>query len=141
MQLGVIIDPSPYLAELPRFLGQLPQGAAAFASDPAHYNFYSPQCVKDLTPGEFALTANRIVVAKLRFDPSPWKHESGLSLEYHDIKHWELSVDDDIPLGTNRLGSVILDEVLPNPAGCSHEITFTGGELKVICADIEARWK
>src|SRR5215470_11302016 len=48
-------DPTPYLAELPRLRGLLPPGAREFACDPAHYDFYSARCVKDLKFGHLRL--------------------------------------------------------------------------------------
>ncbi|WP_371235540.1 hypothetical protein [Streptomyces pimonensis] len=38
------------------------------------------------------------------------------------------------------MGGLPLDEVLPHPAGPSHEIAFTNGSVRVVAADLTARW-
>jgi hypothetical protein len=35
---------------------------------------------------------------------------------------------------------VILDEILPHPDGCSHEIAFRPGTVMVVCRDLTATW-
>lgn len=44
---GVVLDPETYLRRLPSFAGSLPEGARRFATDPGHYDFLGPRCVKD----------------------------------------------------------------------------------------------
>jgi hypothetical protein len=39
-----------------------------------------------------------------------------------------------------RLGSLRLDEILPDDAGCSHEFAFINGSIKIFCVDLVATW-
>jgi hypothetical protein len=48
---GNRLDARPYLERLPGFVGDLPPGARAFATDPDHYDLSGKRCVKDLTLG------------------------------------------------------------------------------------------
>ncbi|MFC7744567.1 hypothetical protein ACFQXA_31885 [Nocardiopsis composta] len=43
-----LFDPRPYLDRLPDLLPELPEGARSYASRAGHYDFYAPDCVKDL---------------------------------------------------------------------------------------------
>jgi hypothetical protein len=45
---GNEIDPDPYLAALPTFVENLPDGARSFAAEPGHYDFFGKRCVKNL---------------------------------------------------------------------------------------------
>ena len=36
--------------------------------------------------------------------------------------------------------SVRLDEVLPDEAGCSHELRLTTATVRILCADLRAEW-
>lgn len=38
------------------------------------------------------------------------------------------------------LGDVILDEILPLPDGCTHEVARRPGRLVVACRDLVAEW-
>jgi hypothetical protein len=38
----------------------------------------------------------------------------------------------------SRLGEVILDEVLPHPDGCAHEIACHSGAITIVCRDLDA---
>lgn len=38
----------PYRRALPEIVSSLPSGAAMFAADPDHYDYYSERCPKDL---------------------------------------------------------------------------------------------
>ncbi|MGX1271164.1 hypothetical protein RKD18_004358 [Streptomyces phaeoluteigriseus] len=40
----------------------------------------------------------------------------------------------------DHLGEVVLDEILPHPAGCTHELVCRPGTLVVVCRDLEAEW-
>ncbi|GLW97024.1 hypothetical protein Misp02_11110 [Microtetraspora sp. NBRC 16547] len=46
----------------------------------------------------------------------------------------------DIAQGSPGCSVVILDEVLPHPGGCTHEIAFRPGTISVTCRDLEAVW-
>lgn len=39
-----------------------------------------------------------------------------------------------------RLAGLRLDEILPNERGCTHELAFIQGSIKVTCVDLEAAW-
>jgi len=136
---GFWTDPSGYLEELPRIADELPKGARAFASDPGHYDFGSPRCVKDLRPIGTSMTVDGDAGFEISFSPNEWKHESGLVIRYGQVSKLCMTVDES---GSNvdDLGTVLLDEILPAARGCSHEIVFTGGLISIFCADINARW-
>lgn len=135
-----IIDPSAYLDQLPAMQGDLPPGAWSFASDPDHYNFYSPRCVKDLTIGSISLVDTGEISLMVHLQPNDWKHETGLELSYENVASMSIETADTAPLGTERLGSLILDEVLPVRQGARHELAFTGGNLLIVSADLVATW-
>lgn len=159
---GFYLDPREYLRVLPEILAGLPAGAAAFASDPDHYDFGSPRCVKDLTLERVGLFDDRGRVSlELSLAPNAWKHDGGLRLRYSDVESLWMHTDgaEDEPAETigfaeaadaaafagragepPRLGDLQLDEVLPHPRGVSHEISFTEGSLHVVGADLVARW-
>lgn len=135
------LDPKAYLAALPRLAGELPPGAAAFATDPGHYDFRDPRCVKDLELGGATLADEQGEVSlELLLTPNEWKHESGLRLRYTRIESFHVDTtesDGTLP----RLGDLQRDEVLPHPSGLTHEIAFTSGTVHVVAADLVAAWE
>ncbi len=76
----------------------------------------------------------------LRFGPNPYKHEAGLTLTYRSTFSINFQVSGD-GYFTSGIGIVMLDEVLPSGAGCSHEIALTNGRLYIESADIDAEWE
>jgi len=132
------LDPRAYLAELPRLAPDLPPGARAFATDPGHYDFYGERCVKDLRLGEVRAVDDGALSATIRFV----RRDADLVVRY--FAPVELRVDQGPPGRTRGmrkwLGSVMLDEVLPHPAGVSHEVQLHGGTLYVVAADLVAEW-
>ncbi|MDQ0943006.1 hypothetical protein [Streptomyces sp. V1I1] len=140
-QYGYSLDPQAYLGELPGLKGALPSGAYAFASHAGHYDFGSTRCVKDLTMAEASLVdEGEELSLTIRLNPNDWKHESGLRIRYTDVRDVRVAVDEGdgtIP----RLGSLLLDELLPHPDGFTHEIAFTSGSLFVVAADLVATWE
>ncbi|MEO3810871.1 hypothetical protein ABGB17_17870 [Sphaerisporangium sp. B11E5] len=137
---GFSLDPRPYLLELPRLRAELPQGAWAFASDPEHYDFSSTRCVKDLSVGKICLADDGRLALDIDLEPNRWKHDAGLKLRYADVTKL---VVDHAARGPEpkMLGNLLLDEIVPAPQGCSHELIFTGGSVLIVCADLEAVWK
>ncbi|MFI2505371.1 hypothetical protein [Streptomyces sp. NPDC018972] len=139
-QYGFELDPQPYLDVLDQVAQRLPAGAAAWVREPGHYDFGSPRCVKDLTVGRASLTDEKgAVTLELRLAPNEWKHDEGLCLRYSDVREFRVGVDEDDGM-LPRLGDLQLDEVLPHPAGLGHEIAFTNGSVRVVAADLTARW-
>ncbi|EEP72039.1 hypothetical protein MCAG_02366 [Micromonospora sp. ATCC 39149] len=142
-----VLDPAPYLEVLPGLLPQLPMGARAYASDPGHYDFASLRCVKDLRIGSIALreAGHAQISIDIEFKANEFKHDASLLIRYVDVTRWEISVG---LLGegvriwpeSRRLGDVQLDEVLPAPNGCLHEVQMTGGTIVVACRDLRAEW-
>lgn len=68
------------------------------------------------------------------------KHRGGLRLRYADVRSHRVDAagaDGLLP----RLGAVLLDELLPHPAGLSHAWAFTCGTLAVVAADVTAWWE
>lgn len=157
---GFHLDPREYLRVLPGIVPELPAGAAEFASDPGHYDFGSPRCVKDLTLRQVEV---RDDLGRVSIDvslaPNEWKHESGLRIRYTDVHAFWMSCEEsereqvcgfgeatgatafaervgELP----SLGDLQLDEILPSSGGFSHEIAFTEGALRVEGHDLVARW-
>jgi hypothetical protein len=129
-----IIDLGPYLARLPELADQLPPGARAFATDPGHYALSGSRCVKDLRPREVRRTADDGI--ELHFRHSCWKHDEDLVVRYTGVSRFQTDV-----LGAcdvTALADVILDELLPHPDGCTHEIACRPGTLVVACRDLAA---
>ena len=135
-----VIDPGPYLAELSRLESELPPGAYDFASDPGHYDFYGSRCVKDLTVGTLTLSDAGELNVETRFEPNEWKHDASLRITYEQVSSLNIATSDKAPVGPTRLGSLILDELLPHDDGVSHEIVFHGGTLTIVCRDLKAAW-
>ncbi|WP_327683500.1 hypothetical protein [Kitasatospora sp. NBC_00458] len=136
-----IISPAAYLERLPALAGALPEGARAFALDADHYDFPGRRCVKDLVldparSGEPGGGGSGVV--ELRFRHNCRKHEEDLVIRYTGVAAFEVET----PTGPDRagLGTVILDEILPHPVGCTHEIAFRPGTLTVTCRDLTATW-
>jgi hypothetical protein len=116
------------------------RGARSFAEDPEHYDFYGPRCVKDLTvDGMTYRDTEEEVSLSIHFRPNQFKHSHPLVVCYSGVLSFTIEVGARQPVGT-RLGSAILDEILPHDHGCSHEIAFHSGTIKVICADLTAIW-
>ncbi|MQY03865.1 hypothetical protein [Actinomadura macrotermitis] len=136
------LDPRPYLAELPALAEALPPGAREFALDPAHYEFDDPHCVKNLTSPVLSFGDGPRPGLTVRLTPNGWTQTEALVIEYSGVSAFSLEVEDqseeEYPQGLDR---VLLDELLPAPSGCTHEIRFTGGCLLVACADLQARWQ
>jgi hypothetical protein len=131
-------DPSAYLAELPRLHESLPPGAAAYASEPGHYDFSSTRCVKDLKFDGMTLGDNDGLVLEVRFAPNPWKHDEHLTIRYNRVTDVRIQADSGKP--NWQLAGLRLDEVLPHEAGCSHEMAFVEGSMTVVAADLVAVW-
>lgn len=129
---GFFLDPYAYIAQLAEISARLPVGAAAFAGDPEHYDFSSPRCVKDLEVGSMTLTDSDGLSLTMVLEPNQFKHETGLIVEYLNVSSVALEGAD--------LRDLQLDEILPHEDGCSHEISFVGGSLTVVCGDLSARW-
>ena len=130
-----IIDPRPYLAQLPTLARQLPPGARAFATDPGHYDFYAKRCVKDLKPQGVRRSDEEI---EIRFRHNCFKQDEDLLVRYTGVSRFQV---DGLDAGdVSALGAVILDEVLPHADGCTHEIACRPGTLVVVCRDLVVEW-
>ncbi|MFE1308305.1 hypothetical protein [Streptomyces sp. NPDC058755] len=130
------IDPRPYLDRLPALAAELPPGARAFATDPGHYDFGGKRCVKDLRPERVRRSGDGDV--EIRFRHNCFKHDEDLLVRYRGVSRFQSDV-----LGVcdpASLGDVILDEILPHPGGCTHELACRPGTLVVACRDLEAEW-
>ena len=136
-----VLSAEAYLAALPELAEELPPGARAFATDPAHYDFYSRRCVKDLTLGpitheiEWEAVDVQIVLAS-----SGLKHDEWLVIRYSDVSSLALDVAPPSEDHGARFDSLALDEILPDPYGCSHEIAFWDSSVRVVCRDLTAEW-
>lgn len=144
---GYFLDADDYLDVLPEIAVDLPVGARRFALDEEHYNFFGSRCVKDLKLSSVVVSdvADRVSV-KLVFAPNRFKHDQGLVIEYTDVTGFAIEVTAsartaNVRPETRRLGDVQLDEILPHEQGVSHEITLTGGTVRVIAADLYAGWR
>lgn len=140
-QHGFYLDPSPYLDELPKLRDELPFGARAFASDPAHYDMGrgNTRCVKDLELSGIHLATDKSGGLVLEFGPNQWKHDSGLRISYSGVRHF--SIDYDHSIDWMQVDTVLLDEILPDEdGGCLHEIALTDASITVRCRDLEAVW-
>ncbi|MBS2552797.1 hypothetical protein KGQ19_38680 [Catenulispora sp. NL8] len=135
------LSPQAYLAALPELAPNLPPGARAFATDPTHYDFYDRRCVKDLNLGPIThKIGSEAVDLEIRLTSSGLKHDEWLVLRYSDVSSLTLEVAPPDPEGGARFQSLALDEVLPHPDGCSHEIAFWDSSVRVVCRDLTAEW-
>lgn len=132
---GYWLDPRPYLAVLPSIGDDLPPGARAFAESPGHYDFSSPECIKDLRLSSVERGSD--ATATVRFAANERKHERGLALTYRNVITLTLSPEAET---ISSLGSVLLDELLPRRAGFEHEVALTEGVLRVEAGDLHAEW-
>lgn len=133
---GYELNPEPYLVTLGELARRLPAGARTFATDESHYDFFGSRCVKDLRLVELGEAHER--EGHLRFDPSPWKHQCGLTLTYRGLATMVFEPSDE----GSGYGSVLLDELLPLDDGLvSHEVALTGGTLRVVADDLTASWQ
>ncbi|WP_214104712.1 hypothetical protein [Acrocarpospora catenulata] len=139
-EIDGVISPQAYLDRLPELRAALPEGAAAYASEPGHYDFRSARCVHDLKLDTilFGEDGNGGWI-QLGFRHNCWKHEEDLTIRYTGVSSFTLQTASDMPLVT-RLGEVILDEVLPHPDGCAHEIACHTGSVIIVCRDLAATW-
>jgi hypothetical protein len=145
---GFFVDPHPYLAELPAFLGRLPAGAREFASDPGHYDMRSAHCVKDLELSGVRVATDKSGGLVLEFSPNRFKHDGGLAVTYVGVRHF--SIDYLHEIDWMDADTVLLDEILPTgdddgsgdgEGGCVHEIVLTDATVTVRCADLRAVWQ
>ncbi|MGW7466678.1 hypothetical protein ACWGJT_18725 [Streptomyces xantholiticus] len=132
-------DPSPYVSKLPELLPALPSGARAFASHPEHYDFSAPRCIKDLRPQALPAAADPLGQYELHFAWSGCE-EDALTIRYTGVKSVQITADDGGPIELSDFNSVRLDEVLPDDAGCSHELKLTTATVRIVCADLRAEW-
>ncbi|MEU3919938.1 hypothetical protein [Streptomyces sp. NPDC029004] len=132
-------DPSPYVSKLPELLSALPPGARAFASHPEHYDFSAPRCIKDLRPQALPVAADSLGQYEIRFARSGCE-EDVLTIRYSGVKSVQIAADDGESIELSDFNSVRLDEVLPDEAGCSHELRLTTATVRVVCADLRAEW-
>ncbi|MBB5137232.1 hypothetical protein HNP84_006984 [Thermocatellispora tengchongensis] len=143
---GFSLNPEPYLDILPSLQASLPEGAARFASDPDHYNFFGSRCIKDLQLGSISLSDKvGLLAVVIVLAPSQFKHEQALEISYSDVVQFDVSAKEWRGVGeiwpeTRRLGDVQLDEILPHEHGCSHELQCTRGCLRIIARDLSATW-
>jgi hypothetical protein len=141
IEFGELIDPRKYIAALPEFSDSLPAGAREFANDVSHYDFSSRRCVKDLIIREVIWSEiGQTAHLSVRFVLNEWKHDEDLLVSYQDVREARLNILDSHPLGSSRVGRIILDEIVPAAAGVSHEIAFTGGDAFIRAADLTAEW-
>ncbi|MFB0616112.1 hypothetical protein [Streptomyces sp. AGS-58] len=137
---GFYVDPTAYLAELPRLGASLPPGARSFANDPGHYDIAgAARCVKDLELAGVHLATDKSGGLVLDFAPNKFKHDSGLRINYSGVKHF--SIDYQHSIDWMSADTVLLDEILPDEDdGCLHEIELTDATITVRCADLHAEW-
>jgi len=134
------IDANTYLESLPQLAPSLPAGARAFATDLGHYDFFGPRCVKDLKFGDLTFdNAEEETIVVITFRHNCWKHEEDLTVRYTGVH--DVSANVDMRSHWRRMQpEVILDEILPHPHGCSHEIAMHGGSIFITCRDLTADW-
>ncbi|MER6316957.1 hypothetical protein ABT237_24805 [Streptomyces sp. NPDC001581] len=136
--LSGVISPARYLERLPSLADDLPVGARGFATAPAHYDFHSKRCVKDLEVQYIRAVGADDQQVEIQFRHNCWKHDEDLIIRYAGVSSFDAGgVENN---NWADLGTVILDEVLPHPNGCSHEIAFWNGSLTVVCRDLVATW-
>ncbi|MCX4962701.1 hypothetical protein [Streptomyces virginiae] len=132
-------SPHAYLAALPEIAPALPPGARAFATDPEHYDFSAPRCVKDLRPLALPPADDAPERFEIRFAWSGGQDEV-LTIRYSGVGRVEITADDGGDVELSDHNSVRLDEVLPDEAGCSHELRLTSATVRILCADLVAEW-
>ncbi|MES4886944.1 hypothetical protein [Streptomyces sp. NPDC096012] len=132
----VLLDPRPYLDRLPGLATGLPPGARAFATDPARYDFGGRRCVRDLVPAEVSHGAGDALEIRFRHDCA--RHDEDLVVRYSGVSRFQTDVLD--ACDPASLGAVLLDEILPHPVGCTHELACRPGTLVVACRDLAAQW-
>ncbi|MDI3405408.1 hypothetical protein [Streptomyces cavernicola] len=135
---GFHLDPTAYLDELPGLQATLPPGAWNFASEADHYSMRAPRCVKDLELSNISVPVRKEGRLSLGFSANPWKHESGLNIEYFQVSRF--SVESDHEIDWMQGDTVLLDEILPFSGGCRHEIALTDSLIIVECEDLVATW-
>lgn len=140
---GFYIDPSRYLNQLGEISAQLPPGAAAFARDPGHYEFRD-RCMKDLHPTSVSIEMGSGSSTSTFIYSTPGKvRRPMLCIQYRDISDIRIRSHEGTEAAgreTKKLGSVLLDELLPAEYGCTHEIICIFGSIFVSCADLEFQW-
>jgi hypothetical protein len=137
---GNALDAMGYMDAISAFAERLPPGARAFATDPQHYDFFGPRCVKDLKP--VALTMGDTdgkAWAELRLQHNCWKHEDDLTIRYSGVRS-VVADPASAEANVDGLRDVMLDEVLPYEQGCSHEIAFLAGSIIIVADDLIATW-
>lgn len=75
---------------------------------------------------------------EIAFKHNCWKHEEDLLIRYEGVSSFTLDIA--VPSQDGPRGVVILDEILPRPDGCSHEIVFRPGTVTVSCRDLIITW-
>jgi hypothetical protein len=135
-EAAVSVDPGPYLARLPELAGGLPPGARAFATDPRHYDLGDRHCVQDLHPLDVRRSAPDDI--EIRFRHHGLGHDEDLVVRYTGVSRFQSDVLGACDL--TSLGGVILDEILPQPGGCTHELACRPGTLVLACTDLVAEW-
>lgn len=138
--LANILDPTEYISKLEELSKSLPSGARSYSLSSGHYDPCSPWCVKDLKLKEANLSVGETMSLRLSFLPNQFKHESGLVINYVDVSSFSVSTELEGESDPLELGDLQLDEILPHQVGCSHEISFTGGSIFVVCRDLRAYW-
>ncbi|MEU9011373.1 hypothetical protein AB0D12_16640 [Streptomyces sp. NPDC048479] len=136
--LGFSLDPSPYLAELPKIREALPVDAREFAFDPGHYSMRSSRCVKDLELAGVHVPTDKNGVLTLEFAPNQWKHDSGLRIRYSGVSHFSIEYEGSIDW--MQADTVLLDEILPDGHGCVHETALTDASIIIRSRDLRAVW-
>ncbi|GGN03778.1 hypothetical protein [Streptomyces fuscichromogenes] len=135
-EAAVFVDPGPYLARLPELADGLPPGARAFATDPRHYELGGRRCVRDLRPLDMRRTAPADM--EIRFRHNSLSHNEDLIVRYTGVSRFQTDILGACDIAS--LGEVILDEILPHPDGCTHELACRPGTLVMACADLVAEW-
>lgn len=101
---GYLLDPNRYLDWLDESSGLLPAGAAAFATDPDHYDIHSLKCVKDLG---LARTVLKDGLEGLSVEILLGIHDSdrkGWDIRYSNVAAFSISVRDAV--GVRKSDSV-----------------------------------
>lgn len=137
---GFWTDPRDHVRRLDTLKADLPPGAREFASDPSHHDFHGERCVKDLRLSKMELPGADFGDLRIVFSPNPWKHATGLVIEYSGVRRLDIS-EGGYPWDQDEgYGTVLLDEILPSRTGCSHEIALSVSTVRIECADLVARW-